>query len=95
MRVVYTDEALRDIDDILDWLSEHYPTVAPAVSRRIEQVVARIAAWPHSARFVPDRANVHAVPLGRYPYVVFYRIEANAIEILYVHHAARRSPDEL
>jgi plasmid stabilization system protein ParE len=37
MKVVYTEEALRDLDAIADWLIVHYPTVAPAVERRIRQ----------------------------------------------------------
>jgi plasmid stabilization system protein ParE len=43
MKVVYTDEALRDLDSIADWLIAHYPAVAPAVERRIRDVIAHIA----------------------------------------------------
>jgi toxin ParE1/3/4 len=95
MKVVYTDDALQDIDDILNWLAVNYPSVAPVVSQRIEATIARIAKWPQSARAVPVRSGIRAVPLGRYPYVVFYRITADVVEILHVHHAARQSPDEL
>jgi hypothetical protein len=28
MRVVYTATALRDLDEIADWLTAHYPTIA-------------------------------------------------------------------
>jgi plasmid stabilization system protein ParE len=28
MRVVYTAAALRDLDEIADWLRLHYPTIA-------------------------------------------------------------------
>jgi plasmid stabilization system protein ParE len=90
VKIVYTDEALRDIDHIADWLTARYPTVAPIVGRRIQTVIARIAKWPQSARTVPARPDVRAVPLGRYPYVVFYRVTANAVKILYVHHAAQQ-----
>lgn len=93
MKVVYTDEALRDINDILSWLATNYPAVAPAVGQRIEGVVSRIARWPQSARVVPARSGVRAIPLGRYPYVIFYRINANTVEILHVHHAARQTPE--
>ena len=89
MKVVYTDDALGDIAAILTWLATHYPMTAPVVAQRIESVVARISAWPFSARPVPDRPGVHAVPIGRYPYVIFYRVATNSIEILHVHHAAR------
>jgi toxin ParE1/3/4 len=50
MKVVYTAGALRDLDEIGDWLSDHYPTIAPAVERRIHNVIVRIAQWPQSAR---------------------------------------------
>ena len=33
MKVVFTDEALRDIDDISGWLSVHYPGLGAAVAR--------------------------------------------------------------
>lgn len=35
MKVFYTPAALRDLDEIADWLDVHYPTIAPAVERRI------------------------------------------------------------
>lgn len=50
MNVVWTEEALRDLAAIADWLMIHYPDVAPAVERRIRRVVALIARWPESAR---------------------------------------------
>jgi plasmid stabilization system protein ParE len=50
MKVVYTEDALDDLDAIADWLIVHYPVVAPAIERRIRHVVANIALWPESAR---------------------------------------------
>ncbi len=83
MKVIYTDEALKDLDEIADWLAVHYPAVAPAVEQRIRAVVARIGRWPESARRSAKRSGVRVVPLGRYPY-----------EILHIHHAARQPWDE-
>jgi plasmid stabilization system protein ParE len=71
MKVVYTEEALRDLDAIADWLIVHYPAVAPVVERRIRSVVAHIARWPESSRRSAKRPGVRAVPLGRYPYKIF------------------------
>ncbi len=34
------------------------------------------------------------MPLGHYPYKIFYRASADAVEILHIHHAARRPWDE-
>jgi toxin ParE1/3/4 len=94
MKVVYTEEALEDLDAIADWLIAHYPTVAPAVERRIRSVVAHIAHWPESSRRSAKRPGVRAVPLGRYPYKIFYRVTDDTVEILHIHHAARQPWDE-
>jgi|SRR5882724_169895 len=50
MKVVYTEEALKDLDAIADWLIVHYPRVAPTVERRIRSIVAHITRWPQSSR---------------------------------------------
>jgi toxin ParE1/3/4 len=90
MKVVYTAGARRDLDEIGDWLSDHYPTIAPAVERRIHSVIARIAQWPQSARRSAKYPGVRVVTIGRYPYKIFYRVTADAIEILHIHHSARQ-----
>jgi plasmid stabilization system protein ParE len=94
MKVVYTDEALTDLAAIADWLMVHYPTVAPVVERRIRRVITHIARWPASARVASNRPEVRVVPLGRYPYKIFYRVAADTVEILHIHHAARQPWDE-
>jgi plasmid stabilization system protein ParE len=94
MRVVWTDDALRDLDEIADYVLLHYPAVAPALERRIRAVVGRIGRWPQSARRSTKRTGVRVVPLGRYPYKIFYRVTEESVEILHVHHAARQPWDE-
>lgn len=94
MKVVYTDEALNDLTAIAEWLTVHYPTVAPRVERRIRHVVAHIARWPASARRASRRPGVRVVPLGRYPYKIFYRVTHDTVEILHIHHAARQPWDQ-
>jgi toxin ParE1/3/4 len=92
MKVVYTDEALADLDSILEYISSHYPATYPRFERRLQMVQARIAAWPESAQEVAERPGIRVVPLIRYPYKIFYRIEKERVEILHVYHAARRAP---
>jgi toxin ParE1/3/4 len=89
MRVVYTDEALENLDEILAYIASNYPTVYEAFQNRLQSVVKRISAWPDSAQEVAERPGVRVVPLIRYPYKVFYRNTGGVIEILYIHHAAR------
>lgn len=94
MKVVYTEDAVRDLGEIADWLVLHYPTVAPAVERRIRAVAAQIASWPQSSRRAAGRPGVRVAPLGRYPYKIFYRVTSDTIEILHIRHASRRSWDD-
>jgi plasmid stabilization system protein ParE len=94
MKVVYTDEALHNLEEILRYFESNYPTVSTAFEKRLRAVVARIGAWPESAQEVAERRGVRVVPLIRYPYKVFYRVTSEAVEILHIHHAARRQPWE-
>lgn len=94
MRVVYTPAALRDLSEIADWLATHYPTIALDVERRIRGVITHIERWPESARRSAKRPEVRVVPVGRYPYKIFYRVRDETIEVLHIHHAARKPWDE-
>jgi toxin ParE1/3/4 len=94
MKVRFTEEALKDLDDIAAFLRANYPGLAPVIERRIRAVVARVARWPASARRTAGRPAVRVAPLGRYPYKVFYRVREDAVEILHVHHAAREPWDQ-
>lgn len=94
MKVVYTDAALRDLDEITVWLTTHYPGIGAAVERRIRIVAAHLARWPESMRPSAHRPGVRVAPLGRYPYKIFYRVHDDAVEILHIHHSARRAWDE-
>lgn len=89
MKIVFTEPALSDIEDIRAYLAVHYPHVAPSVERRLRIVLTRIARWPESAPPVAERPGVRVVSLVRYPYKVFYHVKKQRIEILHIYHAAR------
>jgi toxin ParE1/3/4 len=57
-------------------------------------VIEHIGRWPESARRSTKHAAVRVLLIGRYPDKVFYRVTAEAVEILHIHHAARRPWDE-
>ena len=92
MRVVLTDEALRDLDSILAYTEANHPAAAPALERRLRTSLRRIGAWPESAQPVAGRPGLRMVPLVRYPFRIFYRVANNQVEILHIHHTARLTP---
>jgi toxin ParE1/3/4 len=92
VKVVFTDEALQDLDQALEFIAINYPGISRAFGKRLRSVITRIGAWPKSAPEVKDRPGVHMVPLIRYPYKIFYRIQNDAVEILYIQQASRLEP---
>jgi toxin ParE1/3/4 len=92
VKVVYTEDALRDLDQILAFISANYPMVMPAFVQRLLTIERRIARWPNSAEEVEQRPGVRMVPFIRYPYKMFYRVANDAVEILFIHYSARRDP---
>jgi toxin ParE1/3/4 len=90
MKASFTRGALSDLDEILSRLESVNPLAAAAVERKIRAIIACIEEWPTSARAVTQwPGNVRAAALVRYPYVIFYQIKEDRIEILHVKHTAR------
>jgi toxin ParE1/3/4 len=58
MKVVYTDDALSDLSEILDYIDTKYPAISSAFTQRLRAVTARIGAWPKSAEEVAQRQGV-------------------------------------
>ena len=71
MKVVYTDEALRDLDEILTFIGSNYPAVSAPFQKRLRTIVRRIGKWPESSPRIEQRAGVRVAPLVRYPYKIF------------------------
>jgi antitoxin HigA-1 len=84
--VAFIEAAQDDLDGLLGYSRRHYPSLVPALEKRLRQVITRL---PRSARAVQGRPGVRVVPLLRYPYKIFYRITDKGIEILHIHHTAR------
>ena len=66
MKVAFTDEALRNLDEILGYTATHYPTVYDALVVRLQSVIARIAEWPDSAGsdWAPGHSRRAAHPIS-------------------------------
>ena len=90
MKVVYAERARRDVADIYDAIAIKNPRAAQRVEDRIRRTCEALVEFPF-APVATDVPNVRRVPLVRYPYTIFYRINLGEqrIEILRVVHGAR------
>ncbi|MEZ5844826.1 MAG: type II toxin-antitoxin system RelE/ParE family toxin [Hyphomicrobiaceae bacterium] len=90
MKVVYAERARQDIADIYTSIARHDVQAAQRVEDRIRQVCEGLAEFPYASA-ATDEPGVRRVPLVRYPYTVFYRVDdaRQRVEIARVLHGAR------
>jgi plasmid stabilization system protein ParE len=88
MIVRYTRRAQGDLTKILDYLDERSPRGALNVRLAIKRTIETISNNP-SIGHVTARRVVHGMSVGRYPYVVFWTVEAGEIWVLHIRHGAR------
>lgn len=93
MELVLTPAAVDD----LRATREYYDAAEAGVSDRflvsLEELFARLRAFPRSARPVAGYEDVRRAVVRGFPFVVFYRAGAEQLVVLRVLHAARSDAD--
>jgi toxin ParE1/3/4 len=92
MRFELSKPALADLDEILGFLSERTQLGAAHVEARLRRAFAHIVNFPEAAQAVEQRPGVRRLPLGRYPYVIYFEIGRDTVTVLRILHGARRQP---
>jgi toxin ParE1/3/4 len=90
MNVVFAETARRDIGGIYETIAAHNPAAAQRVEDMIRSTCQGLADFPFAAA-ATDELNVRRLPLVRYPYTIFYRVDVprDCVEIIRVIHGAR------
>lgn len=90
MKVVFAERARRDISDIYDSIAKHNPAAAQRVEDAIRADCERLGQFPYASA-TTDEPNVRRLPLSRYRYTIFCRIneELGVVKIARVIHGAR------
>jgi len=94
MRIVWTEPAVRDLAAARAYIARHNPAAA---DRQVERVIAAVGSLLHFPELGRPgrRAGTRELIIARTPYIVAYRLNAEAIEILRVVHSRQRWPDGL
>lgn len=89
MRIVWSEQALADVEEIWGFIARDVPSFAELFVDRVFEAVERLADFPLSGRVVPElaRQDVREVLLGSYRIV--YRVDEDVISIATVFHMAR------
>jgi plasmid stabilization system protein ParE len=88
VRIRFLSAALRDLDDIEEYIARDNPTAARAVGRRIAEYIDKLNAIPYLGR--PGAApGTRILVVPRLPYVVIDEVRGREIMVLGVTHGAR------
>ncbi len=82
----FTDLALRELHDQINWLYDRSPTAARKASGQIRRTLERLADFPELAPLVDARHRDAAVKFGRYGFFVRYRVEGADLVVVRVFH---------
>ena len=91
LAIIYAIPARADIASIYRFIAEDNPVAAQAVVAAIHQAMVLPSQFPLKSRRTHQR-GVRALPLSDYPYIVFFKLRRQKIEVLHVLHGACRHP---
>jgi plasmid stabilization system protein ParE len=87
--VVWTEQALDDLDAVCSFIARDAPRYAEAFAARVFQATERLARFPRSGRVVPEMGEEPIREIIVQGYRVIYRLSGDEVQILTVHHGAR------
>ncbi len=92
MKIVWTKQAIADLNHAYDYVSEHSPESAADIIDRIEKSLESLRGFPEMGRKGRVKETRELV-VAKTPFILPYRVRKNRIEILGVIHGNRRWPD--
>ncbi len=94
MRILWTDEALGDLEEILAYYYlEVSPRTAATVERRIIGEIEALPPYPERIRESDRIPGARELVVNKLPYVVFVQVRDDVIVILNVVHTKRKFPN--
>jgi len=88
MRIRWTPASADDLEGIADYLALHFPSFRQSTLHAIWNAIASLSSMPHRGRVGWEEGTRELVVAGL-PYIVIYRIKADAVEILRIYHGAQ------
>jgi len=92
-RILWSPQALSDLESIRDYIAHDSPRYAELVLRRLVAAVDRLEEFPKSGRVVPERNADDLREIIVRPYRIVYRLRPGVAEIVTVFRASRMLRD--
>ena len=88
-KLVLGSEAIRDLKQAVYWYEDQRSGLGDRFAGTVRGTMRRITERPH--RYTAIQGDVRRVKVGRWPYLVFYRIRGDLVVVLAILHG-RRNP---
>ncbi|MGH9755921.1 MAG: type II toxin-antitoxin system RelE/ParE family toxin [Blastocatellia bacterium] len=90
--VVWSPEALEDVDDIAEFIARASPNYASAVVDKLLDAARKLSTFPFAGRVVPEVGNEKIREKFVLDYRLIYRIEDEEVIVIAVIHSKRLFP---
>jgi plasmid stabilization system protein ParE len=90
MKVIYTDDALDDLEFAYDFIARKWPDVLVGFERRLVEIERLVSEHSESGRILTKRPGVRSVAFAHYPYLFYYRIKGAHVEVLRIYNTSQR-----
>jgi toxin ParE1/3/4 len=94
-RVVWTDPAIADLEDIMDFIARDSPQYALRVGERIYEAAGKLELGQRAGGIVPEFGVDHFREVLMLPYRIIYEIRGQGSYIVAIIHASRDLPQHI
>jgi addiction module RelE/StbE family toxin len=89
MKIVWSEQALHDVEHIRDYIAQDSPTYAQSFIARLLYATRHLPDFPHSGRIMPEADNPEIREVIYQGYRIIYRLRTDTIAIIMVVHGSR------
>jgi plasmid stabilization system protein ParE len=89
MTVTWGKKAYDDLEDIARYLADLSPRVAEKTVTRIQKAVLTLREFPNMGTKI-DETGLHRLVVSDTPYVIFYRVFPDRVNIRGIFHTSQR-----
>ena len=88
-RLIWTEPALRDLEEVAEYIGLDNPSAARRLVKRVFESVARLEQFPTSGKRPPELPRTPYREVVVTPCRIFYRAEGEVVYLLHVMRAER------
>ncbi|GAW85417.1 conserved hypothetical protein [Bathymodiolus platifrons methanotrophic gill symbiont] len=89
-QVIWTEPALSDLDAIAEYIALDEPSAAISLVKKVFSSTERLEQFPELGRKPPEFKKSRYLEIVVNPCRIFYRIEGDAVYIVYVKRSERK-----